>query len=248
MIKVVIIEDEKPAARRLQRLLAKEGIQAGILLHSVAEAAAWFKQNPVPDLIFADIRLSDGLSFEIFERVPVQSAIIFTTAYDQYAIRAFKLNSIDYLLKPVKQDDLRFALDKFHHTINKNVDIQKLINKLKSGENYKKRFGVQYGVHLQSIPAEEIAYFYSQNKTTWLVTHTGEEFIYDQPLEALEKQLCPDDFFRINRQFILSPKAIKDIVQYTNSRLKIFLQPGIQTEVIVARERVKDFKRWLGMR
>ncbi len=248
MLNVVIIEDEKPAARRLQRMLVNEGIHAGLLLHSVAEALAWFEQHPAPDLIFADIQLSDGLSFEIFEQVPVKSAIIFTTAYDQYAIRAFKLNSIDYLLKPVKKGDLLFALDKFYNTINKNVDIQQLINKFKSGGNYKKRFGVQYGAHLQSIPVEEIAYFYSQNKTTWLVTHTGEEFIYDQALEILEKQLHPEDFFRINRQYVLTPKAIKDIVQHTNSRLKILLQPGTQTEAIVARERVKDFKSWLGMR
>ena len=247
MFRVIIIEDEKPAARRLQRMLAKEGIEAGTLLHSVAGAVAWFKRNPAPDLIFADIQLSDGLCFEIFEQVPVQSAVIFTTAYDRYAIRAFKLNSIDYLLKPVKQEDLRFALNKFRNTIDKNVDIQQLIGKLNAGSNFKKRFGVQYGAHLQSIPVEEIAYFYSQNKTTWLVTDTGEEFIYDQPLETLEKQLYPDDFFRINRQFILSAKAIKDIVQYTNSRLKIILQPETRIDVIVARERVKDFKKWLGI-
>ena len=247
MIRVVIIEDEKPAARRLQRMLAKEGIQAGALLHSVDEAVAWFKQNSAPDLIFADIQLSDGLSFKIFEQIQIQSAIIFTTAFDQYAIRAFKLNSIDYLLKPVKQEDLRFALNKFRNTTNKNVDIQQLISNLKTGNNFKKRFGVQYGAHLQSIPVETVAYFYSQNKTTWLVTDTGEEFIYDQALETLEKQLNPDDFFRINRQFILSPKAIKDIVQHTNSRLKIILHPVTQTDVIVARERVKDFKKWLGL-
>ena len=198
-------------------------------------------------MIFADIQLSDGISFDIFEQVVVQSAIIFTTAYDQYAIRAFKLNSIDYLLKPVKQDDLRFALDKFHNNTNKEVDIQQLISTLKYDKAYKKRFGVQYGTHLQSIAVEDIAYFYSQDKTTWLVTYSGEEFMYDQSLEKLEKQLNPENFFRINRQFMLSSKAIKDMVQYTNSRLKIILHPVTQTDVIVARERVKDFKNWLGL-
>ncbi len=247
MNRVVIIEDEKPAARRLQRMLAKENILVSTMLHSVAEAVAWFKQHSPPDLIFADIQLSDGTSFDIFEQVPVQSAIIFTTAYDQYAIRAFKLNSIDYLLKPIKQDDLHFALNKYYNNKNKKVDIQQLISSLKNDKTYKKRFGVQYGAHLQSIPVEEIAYFYSQDKTTWLVTDSGEEFMYDQSLEKVEKQLNPEDFFRINRQFILSSKAIKDIVQYTNSRLKIILQPNAQTDVIVARERVKNFKNWLGL-
>ena len=247
MLRVVIIEDEKPAARRLQRMLAKEDILVHTMLHSVTEAIAWFREHPAPDLIFADIQLSDGISFDIFEQVPVQSAIIFTTAYDQYAIRAFKLNSIDYLLKPVKQDDLHFALNKYYNNTNKEVDIQRLISNIKNNNSYKKRFGVQYGTHLQSIPVEEIAYFYSQDKTTWLVTYSGEEFIYDQALEKVEKQLNPEIFFRINRQFILSSKAIKDMVQYTNSRLKIILHPVTQTDVIVARERVKDFKNWLGL-
>jgi len=228
-------------------MLAKENILVSAMLHSVSEAVSWLKQHPAPDLIFADIQLSDGISFDIFEQVPAQSAIIFTTAYDQYAIRAFKLNSIDYLLKPVKPDDLRFALDKFHNNTNKEVDIQQLISSIKNDKDYKKRFGVQYGTHLQSIPVEEIAYFYSQDKTTWLVTYSGEEFMYDQALEKIEKQLNPDFFFRINRQFILSSKAIKDVVQYTNSRLKIILHPVTQTDVIVARERVKDFKNWLGL-
>ena len=247
MLRVVIIEDEKPAARRLQRMLAKEDILVHTMLYSVTEAIAWFREHPAPDLIFADIQLSDGTSFDIFEQVPVQSAIIFTTAYDQYAIRAFKLNSIDYLLKPVKPDDLRFALYKFHNNTNKEIDIQQLISNIKNDKDYKKRFGVQYGAHLQSIPVEEIAYFYSQDKTTWLVTYSSEEFMYDQSLEKVEKQLNPEYFFRINRQFILSSKAIKDIVQYTNSRLKIILHPVTQTDVIVARERVKDFKNWLGL-
>jgi len=247
MLRVIIIEDEKPAARRLLRMLAKENILVSAMLHSVSEAVSWLKQHPAPDLIFADIQLSDGISFDIFKQIPVQSAIIFTTAYDQYAIRAFKLNSIDYLLKPVKQDELRFALDKFYNNTNKEVDIQQLISTLKHDNSYKKRFGVQYGTHLQSIPVEEIAYFYSQDKTTWLVTYSGEEFIYDQALEKVEKQLNPESFFRINRQFILSSKAIKDMVQYTNSRLKIILHPVTQTDVIVARERIKDFKNWLGL-
>ena len=245
MLKIVIIEDEKPAARRLQRMLVKEGVLVNTILYSVAESVAWFKQHSPPDLIFADIQLSDGTSFDIFEQVPVQSAIIFTTAYDQYAIRAFKLNSIDYLLKPIKQDELHSALEKFQKNLQLKVDFKQLANSIKSNK-YLKRLRVQYGLHLKSIAVEDISFFNSQNKTTWLVTKTGEAFIYDLSLEALEKQLDPNDFFRVNRQYIVSTKSVKDIIIYTNSRLKIILNSKDNSEIVVARERVKDFKNWLG--
>jgi len=245
MLKVVIIEDEKPAARRLQRLLAKEGLQVNKMLYSVAEATKWFKQHPAPDLILADIQLSDGLSFAIFQTIPLHSAIIFTTAYDRYAIKAFKLNSIDYLLKPIKQAELHFALHQFRQNKSKEPDIRQLIKRLQPDKIYKRRFTVQYGAHLQSIPTESIAYFYSQDKTTWLVTDAGYEFVYDQSLEALEPLLHPEYFFRVNRQFIISRKSIKDILQYGNSRLKIVLSQKMPQEIIVARQRVKAFKVWL---
>ncbi len=245
MNRIAIIEDEKPAVRRLQRMLAKEGLQVDPILHSVAEAIKWFRQHPAPDLILADIQLSDGLSFDIFKTIPLHSAIIFTTAYDQYAIKAFKLNSIDYLLKPVKQAELHFALQKFKQNKPKEVDILQLIKSLQSDQIYKKRFTVQYGMHLQSIPIEAIAYFYSQDKATWLVTSGGDEFICEPSLDALEPVLHPEDFFRINRQFIISRKVIKDIVQYGSGRLKIVLSKKMPQEIIVARQRVKAFKIWL---
>jgi len=245
MSKIVIIEDEKPAARRLRSLLSNERIEADVLLHSVSQAIEWLNNNPAPDLIFADIQLSDGLVFEVFEQCPIKSPVIFTTAYDEYAIKAFKLNSIDYLLKPIKGDELRFSLDKYRKKTLHNTNIGQLLKTLKPENSYKKRFGVQYGNHLQSIPVESIAYFYSQYKTTWLVTVTGEEFIYDQALDLLEKQLNLEHFFRVNRQYIISEKSIKDIVKYTNSRLKIVLHTKNQLEIIVARDRVKTFRNWL---
>ena len=245
MLNITIIEDEKPAARRLQRMLAKEGLQVGAMLHSVSEASQWFNHHQAPDLILADIQLSDGLSFDIFKAIPLHSAIIFTTAYDQYAIKAFKLNSIDYLLKPIKQADLHFAIQKFKQNKPKESNIHQLIKSLQPDQIYKKRFIVQYGAHLQSIPIEAVAYFYSQDKATWLVTHDGDEFICEPSLEALEPVLHPEDFFRANRQFIISRKAIKDITQYGNSRLKIMLTQNKPQTIIVARQRVKAFKVWL---
>jgi len=245
MSRVVIIEDEKPAARRLQRILQKEGITTEVLLHSVNEALQWFDGHAAPDLIFADIQLTDGLSFDIFEQIDLKTPIIFTTAYDQYAIKAFKLNSIDYLLKPIKQDELQFALDKFRQNNMQNIDIQNLVNSLKPQQTYKQRFTVTYGQHLKSITDADIAYFVSQDKTTYLVTHTGESFIYDSSLEALEKLLNPTRFFRVNRRFIITFDSIKVMIAYSNSRLKVLLHKPPEQEVIVARERVKDFKHWL---
>jgi len=246
MSQVIIIEDEKPAARRLQRMLQKEGISTDILLHSVSDGLEWFARHPAPNLIFADIQLSDGLSFDIFEQINLKTPIIFTTAYDQYAIKAFKLNSIDYLLKPIKQDELHFALNKFRQNNMQNIDIQNLIDSLKPQQTYKQRFTVTYGQHIKSITDTDIAYFVSQDKTTYLVTHTGENFIYDSSLEALEQQLNPERFFRVNRRFIICFDSIKDMIAYSNSRLKVLLHKPPEQDVIVARERVKDFKRWLG--
>jgi len=244
--RVIIIEDEKPAARRLQRMLQKEGVITDVLLHSVNEALQWFARHPAPDLIFADIQLTDGLSFDIFEQIELKIPIIFTTAYDQYAIKAFKLNSIDYLLKPIKQDELQFSLNKFRQNNMQNIDMQNLIDSLKPQQTYKHRFTLTYGQHIKSIPDTDIAYFVSQDKTTYLVTHTGESFIYDSSLETLQQNLNPTRFFRVNRRFIIAFDSIKDMIAYSNSRLKVLLHKPPEQDVIVARERVKDFKRWLG--
>ncbi|MEL0643450.1 LytTR family DNA-binding domain-containing protein [Olleya sp. Ti.3.14] len=250
-MKVIIIEDEKPSARRLKRMLESIDITTETMLHSVEEAIQWFNTNPHPDLIFLDIQLSDGLSFEIFDQVEVKSAIIFTTAYDEYALQAFKLNSIDYLLKPIDDEDLETAVAKYKTRLPQKTnialdfeDIKKLlVNPI--DRVYKKRFSVKVGQHLKLVNIDDVECFYSENKGTYLYTTEGRNYLLDTTLEALENELEPETFFRINRKFYININAIKDIISYTNSRLQIKLNNFNEDEVIVARERVKDFKDWL---
>lgn len=248
---VIIIEDEKPAARRLARLLADLGVEVSTMLHSVEESVSWFQENEHPDLIFLDIQLSDGLSFEIFDVIEVKSAIIFTTAYDEYALQAFKLNSIDYLLKPIDDEELEAAVKQFQKLQpNKKSlalhfeDIKKLLTNPLERE-YKKRFTARVGQHLKIINADEIECFYSENKGTYAATADGRNYLLDTTLENLEGELAPETFFRVSRKFYLNIHHIKDIVSYTNSRLKIKLNRYNEQEIIVSRERVKDFKLWL---
>ncbi|MGB5461708.1 MAG: LytTR family DNA-binding domain-containing protein [Eudoraea sp.] len=248
---VLIIEDEKPAARRLARLLNELDVQVATMLHSVEESVEWFQNNDHPDLIFLDIQLSDGLSFEIFDLVEVKSAIIFTTAYDEYALQAFKLNSIDYLLKPIDDEELESAVRKYqnlkpdHNQLSLDFeDIKKLlVNPLE--REYKKRFTIRLGQHLKIINADEIECFYSENKGTYASTTEGRNYLLDTTLENLENELSPQIFFRVSRKFYININHIKDIVSYTNSRLIIKLNRYNEQEIIVSRERVKDFKLWL---
>ena len=250
MIKVIIIEDEKPAARRLQRMLAKLNIETQTMLHSVSEAITWFQENSHPDLIFLDIQLSDGLSFEIFEQVKTESAIIFTTAYDEYALKAFKMNSIDYLLKPIDEEELEAAVSKFKNTQQNNnsinvSELRSLLSQSGSGKSYKTRFTAQVGQHLKLVEVSDIACFYSENKATYIHCFSGRNYPIEIPLEQLEAEVDPEKFYRINRKCILNINAIIDIVSYTNSRLEIKLDNFNEFQLIVSRERVKDFKTWL---
>ena len=250
-MKVIIIEDEKPSARRLQRLLEVLNVKTDVMLHSVEESIEWFNNNAHPDLIFLDIQLSDGLSFEIFEEIDIKSAIIFTTAYDAYALQAFKLNSIDYLLKPIDEEELEIAVKKFKERIPKQNPVTLDFNDIKNllvnpiEREYKKRFSIKVGQHLKLINIDEIECFYSENKGTYLHTSEGRNYLLDTTLEQLESELEPHTFFRINRKFFVNINAIKDMVSYTNSRLQIKLHSYKDQDVIVARERVKDFKNWL---
>ena len=248
---VLIIEDEKPAARRLSRLLEQKGVEVSTMLHSVEESVDWFQKNEHPDLIFLDIQLSDGLSFEIFDIIEVNSAIIFTTAYDEYALQAFKLNSIDYLLKPIDDEELEKALDQYR-TVNQPQkqlaldfnDIKKLlVNPIE--REYKKRFTARVGQHIKILNADEIECFYSENKGTYAFTNEGRNYLLDMTLENLEDELEPEMFFRVSRKFYVNINHIKDIISYTNSRLKITLNRFNEQEIIVSRERVRDFKLWL---
>ncbi|WP_430467767.1 LytR/AlgR family response regulator transcription factor [Winogradskyella ouciana] len=248
---IIIIEDEKPSARRLQRMLKSLDVEAETMLHSVEESIEWFQNNEHPDLIFLDIQLSDGLSFEIFEAIDINSAVIFTTAYDEYALQAFKLNSIDYLLKPIDEDDLKKAVEKFKRrtpqkqsvTLDFN-DIKKLlVNPIE--REYKKRFSVKVGQHLKLINIDDIECIYSENKGTYVFTNEGRNYLLDLTLDQLEDELEPHVFYRVSRKFYVNINAIKDIISYTNSRLQIKLNHYKEQEIIVARERVKDFKNWL---
>ena len=250
-MKTIIIEDEKPSARRLNRMLDELGIEVSVLLHSVEEAIAWFRTNDHPDLIFLDIQLSDGLSFEIFDAVEVKSAIIFTTAFDEYALQAFKLNSIDYLLKPIDDEELEIAVKKYQSLVPKKQklaldfdDIKKLlVNPIE--REFKKRFTVKVGQHIKIINADEVECFYSENKGTYAYTKDGRNYPLEITLDALNEDLSPQKFYRVNRKFYINIDAINDIIDYTNSRLQIKLNKYKEQEIIVSRERVKDFKDWL---
>ena len=248
---IIIIEDEKPAARLLQRKVEKLGLKITEMLHSVEESINWFENNTHPDLIFLDIQLSDGLSFEIFEKISIKSAVIFTTAYDEYALRAFKLNSIDYLLKPIDEDDLEMAINKFkqrNQPQNLSLDFEMikkmLVNPVE--KEYKKRFTVKIGQQLKLIDIQEVECFYSQDKGTYLHTLDNRAYLLDGTLEQLETELNPEDFYRVSRKFIIPMKAIKEIQMHSNSRLKLILPTYKEDEIIVARERVGDFKDWIG--
>lgn len=248
---VLIIEDEKPAARRLNRMLIELGLEANAMLHSVEESLNWFQNNDHPDLIFLDIQLSDGLSFEIFEEIEVQSAIIFTTAYDEYALKAFKLNSIDYLLKPIDEDELSKAVEKYKNQQPKETDLKINIDDIKKllinpvDRKFKKRFTIKIGQHIKIVHVDEIECFYSENKATYIYTNSSRNCLIDGSLEHWFDQLDPEQFFRVNRTFVVHINAIKDIISYTNSRLKLILHSFNETEIIVSRERVKDFKNWI---
>ena len=248
---IIIIEDEKPAARLLQRKVEKLGFVVNQMLHSVEESIAWFQANKHPDLIFLDIQLSDGLSFEIFEKIEINSSVIFTTAYDEYALRAFKLNSIDYLLKPIDEEDLETAINKYQSQKFKpeiqQFDFEQIKKMLinPAEKTFKTRFTIKIGQSLKVVTTDEIECFFSENKGTYIHTLDNRNYLIDGTLEQLETELDPKNNFRISRKFIIPLKSIKEIQVYSNSRLKIILPTYKSDEIIVAREKVQDFKKWL---
>ncbi|MHC5201601.1 LytR/AlgR family response regulator transcription factor [Myroides sp. LJL119] len=249
--RIVIIEDEKPAARSLERKLKALGYAVDKYLGTVEEAVDYFKNNTHPDLIFLDIQLSDGLSFEIFEQVNVNSSIIFTTAYDEYALKAFKLNSIDYLLKPIGQEELSYAVNKYLNNRSATYDFSERLNVfqefLKGGstQSYKERFSVKIGTQIKIITIDQIMCLFSENKATYLKTLDNRNYLLDQSLEEIDKQLDPACFFRINRKYIINIKSIQEIHSYSNSRLLLHLVNYQNLDLIVSREKVNDFKNWL---
>jgi DNA-binding LytR/AlgR family response regulator len=253
MYNILVIEDEKPAAEWLRQLINRFDPQISILavIDSISMATEWFKLNPVPDLVFMDIQLADGLSFEIFEKVKVPCPVIFTTAYEEYAVKAFKVNSVDYLLKPIAYHELEAAFQKFGDLkqsaqANPVVTVE-LLNKVKEllRKQFKTRFIIKVGEHLKSIPVEDILFFYSLEKATFLCTVDLKTYLIDYSLDRISEMVDEHQFFRINRKYILSNKSIADIVFYSNSRLKIKLKKSDEESIIVSRDKVAAFKEWL---
>jgi two-component system response regulator LytT len=248
-MKVLLLEDETLAADKIETTLLELQPEWQVVsrIKSISSAVEWLESNPHPDLIISDIRLLDGLCFEIFAKVKVEKPVIFTTAYDQYAIRAFEVNSIDYLLKPVEKDKLKSALAKVQIPRDLSTpDYNEVLNFLKSNKaSYKSRFMVRLGQRIIAVPSEKIAYFYSESKLTYIVTLEGKKFPLDQPLDELIDLLDPKRFFRANRQFIVAFDSIAEIHPYFKGRIKIVLQPKAEEEIVISSDRTPEFKKWI---
>ncbi|MEM9362099.1 MAG: LytTR family DNA-binding domain-containing protein [Bacteroidota bacterium] len=248
-MKVAILEDEPLAAEKLERYLQKYSgdIEILAILPSLKKAIPWIdthKDNV--DLFFMDVQLTDGLSFEIFNNIQLRKPIIFTTAFDEFAIDAFKVNSIDYLLKPVKFTDLTQALQKLDTLKSQYSDAIKLnsITQMAGKKAFKNRFLVKVGNHLHSVSTEEIDVFYAEGRDAYLFNQNGKRYIIDYTLESLEEIIDPQQFFRVNRSFLVNINSIKDVLVYSNRRLKLVLHPKLEKDVVVSREKVSEFKKW----
>lgn len=248
-MKCLVIEDEKVAAERLCNLIkqADRSIEIMEVLQTVERSVKWFNTNASPDLIFMDIQLADGLSFEIFEQAFVSAPVIFTTAYDEYALRAFKHNGIDYILKPVDGDELKAAIGKFQQQHSKVVYSAQVFESIMHSltSKYKTKFVIKVGEHIKIFPVEEVQCFYSMEKSTFLQNLQGRDYAISYSLDQLEELLDPSKFFRISRKYIVSFPAIKDIISYSNSRLLLKLENNSADDLIVSRERVQAFREWL---
>jgi DNA-binding LytR/AlgR family response regulator len=262
---ILIVEDEKLAVRKLAKLL-EEAAPAFVIkgiTPSIEATVEWISQNrtagnPEPDLLFLDIELADGQSFEIFNRIDIRSTVIFTTSYDEYALQAFKVNSIDYLLKPVQLEDLQRSIKKFYDltgsqhgpsasSLPPNLEnILKNMHLHQPPTDYRKRFLVKQGVKLLSIETSEIAYLYIDESVSFFKTHLGQRFMVDYRMDEMEVFLDPDRFFRVNRSMIVTHSSVVQIQPYYNNRLVITLKPAFEKEAIVSREKTNDFKKWMG--
>lgn len=252
---IAIIEDEKPAAAMLEMLIRQIDPTTHVLatIPSVAKSIDWLRVNEKDiDILFMDIQLTDGLCFEIFKEIQISKPIVFTTAYDEYAIEAFKVNSIDYLLKPIKVEDLTRSINKLNNLkgIQQPIDIQTyqgLINLLtQKQQSYPSRLMIKIGEHIKSIKVDEIAFFFAEGRTAFVVTNEKKKYIVDYTLEELTTMLDPKIFFRCNRTYIVNINAIIDVVVYSSTRLKVRLAKEFDDEIIVSRERVTQFKGWFG--
>ena len=257
-MKVLIVEDEELAVKKLRKTLENVDSTAEVVgvTDSIRSSVSWLETNPAPDLILMDIELADGQSFEIFEKTEVKSSVIFTTSYDEFALKAFKVNSIDYLLKPIQSEDLQAALQKYRSMqamySNKdssamNVDslVKELRQKLQPKE-YRKRFLVKHAQKLISIEVDDIAYFYSDGRLNFFKTNDNRKFIVDYTMDELEEMLDPFKYFRISRAFYVSIDSVDQIHEYFGNRLLLQVKPAVDKEALVSREKVTDFKKWMG--
>ena len=251
-LKILIFEDEVLSAEHLVKLISQydPSIELVGTIESLKEGQNWLESNPRPDLMIMDIQLSDGTCFELFKQFSIETPVIFTTAYNEYAVQAFKVNSIDYLLKPITLPDLKEAFEKFKKRnfsdlINTKHKYEQLYTELSQSSRYKSRLLIKIGEQLKYVNLEDVAYFRFQDGMSHAITFSGNKFPLDNSLDEIEKILDPFMFFRINRQFIITLKSIEKIHSYFNARLKLNLKPVPETEVIISRERVSDFKNWL---
>ena len=249
MIRAIIVEDEAVAARRLQKILGQLNVKVVKIIHTNKELSEYIQDGVDTDLFFMDINLSDGIVFEVLQTTKLTTPIIFTTAYDEYAIKAFKQNSIDYLLKPINKEELNTAIEKFRSMHREpaglNADtIAALLNR--STSNYRERFKVRIGDRLKSFKVSEIVLFYSSDKTTYLAVDTGRSYPIDNSIDSIYSELDPSIFHRVNRGQIVNIDAITDVISYSNSRLKVVIPQAKDQEIIVARDRVNQFKDWFG--
>ena len=252
-MKILILEDETLAGEKLENLLKDIDQDLDIVdkLKSVESALEWFEINTHPELIISDIRLLDGLSFEIFEKIDYTGPVIFTTAYDQYAIKAFEVNSIDYLLKPIQREKLETSIKKLKSNAQQSGDNALRYNELiqllsESKSNYKSRFMIRAGNKILAVPVEKIAYFYSLNKLTYIIVHDGKKYPFDQPLDNIDQQLDPRSFFRVNRKYIAAFTAISEIHPYFKGRIKLHLTPPTEDEIVISADKTLSSKNgWI---
>ncbi len=251
---ILIVEDEELAQKKLQKTLGAVDAAAKVvgITDSIQSTVGWLQANPAVDLILMDIELADGQSFEVFNLVDVKAPVIFTTSYDEYALKAFKVNSVDYLLKPVQTEDLQVALDKYKKlsaSKGADVNIESLVKKIQQQmqpKEYRKRFLVKMAQKLVSVEVGDIAYFYSDGRLNFFKTRDNKKFVVDYTMDELEEMLDPDTFFRISRSFYVSIDAIEKIEDYFGNRLILTLKPAVEKEALVSREKVSDFKKWMG--
>jgi DNA-binding LytR/AlgR family response regulator len=250
-MKALIVEDELLAAKKLERILLEIDPNISVVetTDSVKNTAKWLANNEAPDLIFMDIQLGDGVCFEVFEIVDVKCPIIVITAFNEYAQEAFKVNSIDYLLKPVSKEEVASALDKYH-TRKAQFDMTESASRMSKAKEmletgYKSRFMVKIGSHIVSIPVDEIAYFFSRDKATFFKTNEGRSYLTDYSLEQVEEMTDSGVFFRVNRKYLVAFQSISDIITFSNSRFKIMVSHMEEPDILVSRHRVGDFKKWL---